>query len=1358
MMLCQEMSGPATHSAYPTVSLVDKLRLAACNGQVDKVQELIQLGATFHPDKEGRTPLHFAAVKGFDEVCKFLVSHGCPLDEQDSMGYTAIHRAASQGHMEVIRHLLEEGGSADRQDEHGNTALHEAAWNGYSSAIELLIKHNCNVVVTNKAGFTSLHLAAQNGHNQSTRVLLYGGCNPDLKNNYGDSSIHTAARYGHAGVTRILISARCCLNLQNKNGDTALHIAAALKRRKIAKLLVEAGIDLYIKNKQTETATDVARRKEHPEIILIITSFSRSKTPKSQKEVNFKDMPVNVMDGPVVVPDEDAPIKTDKSSKEKSKFFFFKKKKKDKDKMDDGKTGTRQGQQMTQAEKDKVQGFFSQYIPRPGSQYYRDLAGNIKQGPIGYTPLCQCGPALHKLEQHVNTNSDNIYEHIDASNQVLHQRLEQLDKRTAQQVFAIDKLTKERLTREEKNCNGRISQQLQQERKFMLQKYTEQTRMEVEDWLEAKLSSYGHCLNHHHDDSALPSKSFFTDVHENENGRLFRSRSDETLSQSDYSVKHKKRQFYESRQAAMQQLREWQDDVKEGKARHNERVARENNLGKGQIYSSQGHVQVGQIQVHSAPQGDSSREENVRGSRVTFNLLSPSTASTSRTPFVQSPADSNDIKMFGSQGAIPKRIPHSQTWHNSEQFRNSPVKRESSPLTHSTPKSYDSSPYEMVGGVKRGAMVRSQTTDPDGFQRSSQRYNQHHHVDPSYQRSSQRESSSTSRPNQTDSSDGFHRTRQRQSFPERGSSNTSTGNNPISTSSGAGQDPLGSQQSSIGIGKGNISKPTFSTFGYPEMDTKTETRSSSVVDNMVGPSANSGSDEPQQPGSRAKDKGMCGSGVKEINPYGSVSVVPDSVYGHSRTNPSLRQVPKPPEKPDFLRKENMCKERDMYGYFVKNKDDMYMSMQPKVSPLRQRTRSSDELLLEENEITSAHEMAKRGGSADRTTVGQRSMNPTPHNVDGRSSSAQNTNYVSNSQGHSTQGQSDQGQGQWSFYVGRGQGKTGHQTPVGQQDGPVPASYGQYSSRVLRTPESHYVSMNDDHYRMTPIGEKNRINSGRTPMENPYVSGKEIAKYRRGDTSPAPYHSTYNMNRVGHNDDYDLIENVDKSKSKSESNLLDRTSGSSNCGNSPRGDFLVCRTPVSGGEEADKDHIRNVSNYPNAYCKEDSSSNPDSGYSSKIFGNRLRPGNVPSNSGSPSFNSGTPSSSFSTDHSISTPGHSHSNSPYIPANHADYQQIPGSQDQHREAIESQVQNWYQKKLIEAADKIKDPSCGPSPPIPYPGQAPNRNLYTSHQQLGQTSQTHPHYGSQPQYSNKSYYRGNSAYGNRQQIASYVQGSDV
>lgn len=61
-----------------------------------------------------------------------------------------------------------------------------------------------------------------------------------------------------------------------------MHISAALKRRKITKLLCDSPIDVSIKNKQNETAVDVARRKEHPEIILAITSKPKVKVKKSR--------------------------------------------------------------------------------------------------------------------------------------------------------------------------------------------------------------------------------------------------------------------------------------------------------------------------------------------------------------------------------------------------------------------------------------------------------------------------------------------------------------------------------------------------------------------------------------------------------------------------------------------------------------------------------------------------------------------------------------------------------------------------------------------------------------------------------------------------------------------------------------------------------------------------------------------------------------------------------------------------------------------------------------------------------------------------------------------------------------------
>ncbi|XP_071112789.1 uncharacterized protein [Haliotis cracherodii] len=710
-------SSPTPGTPLPLGSLEDKLRLAASKGLVDKVQELLQAGATSHPDRDGRTALQYAALNGQVEVCKMLVQQDGDKDAQDALGYTALHRAASQGHAEVIETLVEAGCAIDKQDKNGNTAMHEAAWNGFSKTVEMLVKHECDTFVANKGGFTALHLAAQNGHNESSRVLLYAGCDSDLKNNYGDTALHTAARYGHAGVTRILLSARCRINEQNKNGDTCLHIASALKRRKIAKLLVESGIDVQIKNKQNETAMDVARRKEHPEIIIIIQSFARPKTPKSPKSprpmtrthpnvVTFKDEIQVDMEGPVVVPDIEQPIKSEKPEKER-KFFFFKKKKKDKEKTPPpmmkgpGQTpsprGDNSGPAQPWSKPSAVQGFFSQYVPQTGIQYYRDLAGNIKQGPVGYTPLCQCGPTLKRLEHKIETNRDNMVDHTNASHQLLKGQIDHLDRRTAQQVFAIDKLTKERLENEHKICQSRIKEHLHHERKdtrHMFNQYNEQ----IQTWLDSKLASYGHCLNHHHDDSALPPRTMFTDFHENENGRLFRSRSDETLSVSDYSGKYRKKDFYESRHEAMQLIRAWQVPSYRQSARRRER---NNNTINNNVTVTKAeiHGKMDRIADGASPKYEGSPNRQMMGHYQ--NMISPS---------ANSPIDVSAIKReTGNQGAIPKRLPHSHSWQHpvSQSKPELSRSREVSPQVHGASRSREGSPLDVRSSVR--PILRSHT-------------------------------------------------------------------------------------------------------------------------------------------------------------------------------------------------------------------------------------------------------------------------------------------------------------------------------------------------------------------------------------------------------------------------------------------------------------------------------------------------------------------------------------------------------------------------------------------------------------------------------------------------------------------------
>ncbi|XP_015838486.1 ankyrin repeat domain-containing protein 6 isoform X2 [Tribolium castaneum] len=354
------------------------LRAAASAGDVAACTRY--LGAArcvrFSRDETGRSALHLAASAGHGAVVRLLLNVAAPkeVDSPDGGGCTALQRAAADGHEEVLRLLLARGADVDKQDSvHGNSALHEAAWKGYSRSVRLLAAAGATLSRANAGGFTALHLCCQNGHNQSCRELLLAGCDPDIQNNYGDTALHTAARYGHAGVTRILISAQCRVSEQNKNGDTALHIAAAMGRRKLTRILLEAGCDKSVRNKQNETARDIALRKDLNEILTILDECVAKKDKKG---------------------------KSKKRSKSKVRF--------------DPKHNS---DIVNRIEKPRHWSPYGcHYYPDPeafpsprldslpqeplkrGEQYYLDLAGNIRKGPVGVGYTCYCAPLFRHLE------------------------------------------------------------------------------------------------------------------------------------------------------------------------------------------------------------------------------------------------------------------------------------------------------------------------------------------------------------------------------------------------------------------------------------------------------------------------------------------------------------------------------------------------------------------------------------------------------------------------------------------------------------------------------------------------------------------------------------------------------------------------------------------------------------------------------------------------------------------------------------------------------------------------------------------------------------------------------------------------
>ncbi|CAH0400705.1 unnamed protein product [Chilo suppressalis] len=297
-----------------------------------------------------------------------------------------------------------------------------AAWKGYSRCVSLLAGAGAELRARNAGGFVPLHLACQNGHNQSCRELLLAGAPPDLQNNYGDTSLHTAARYGHAGVTRILISAQCRVCEQNKNGDTALHIAAAMGRRKLTRILLEAGCDKALKNHQGETARDIATRKGLDEIINILNTPVAKQPKKKDKRDKSKERSVD---------EPDDAKKKGKDKKKKNVHF----------------------EQQPQNVQWSPYGCHyypdPKYFPKPklsslpteplkkGEQYYLDLAGNIKKGPIGAGYTCYCAPFFKHMEDKLNEDKKDLKRHIDRAHEKIDQKVTDLEMKTQGQISEL---------------------------------------------------------------------------------------------------------------------------------------------------------------------------------------------------------------------------------------------------------------------------------------------------------------------------------------------------------------------------------------------------------------------------------------------------------------------------------------------------------------------------------------------------------------------------------------------------------------------------------------------------------------------------------------------------------------------------------------------------------------------------------------------------------------------------------------------------------------------------------------------------------------------------------------------------------
>ncbi|PKI54418.1 hypothetical protein CRG98_025205 [Punica granatum] len=195
------------HIGKQEAELALRVNSAAYHGDLHQLKSLIRAGADPNKtDYDGRSPLHLAAARGFEDIILFLIHQGVDINKKDNFGNTALLEAIKSGHDRVASLLVREGASLEVDD--AGSFLCSAVAKGDADFLKRLLSSGIDPNSKDYDHRTPLHVAASEGLFLMAKLLVEAGASVFSKDRRGTTPLDEGRICGNKNLIRLLEAAR----------------------------------------------------------------------------------------------------------------------------------------------------------------------------------------------------------------------------------------------------------------------------------------------------------------------------------------------------------------------------------------------------------------------------------------------------------------------------------------------------------------------------------------------------------------------------------------------------------------------------------------------------------------------------------------------------------------------------------------------------------------------------------------------------------------------------------------------------------------------------------------------------------------------------------------------------------------------------------------------------------------------------------------------------------------------------------------------------------------------------------------------------------------------------------------------